>query len=351
LRGGVLYQDNQFDDARLALGLARTAAEMGAAVVNYAAVEALLARDGRVAGVVVRDRETGAAFEVPARVVVNASGVNADAVRRMDDPAVPPIIRASRGTHIVLDRAFLPGPTAVLIPRTDDGRVLFLIPWRGRVLVGTTDTECDVDDDAIATPDDVAFLLSHAARVLSRPPSLADVTSAFAGLRPLLARATGGTASLSRDHRVFVSRRGLVTIAGGKWTTYRAMAEDAVDRAVEVGGLSAPRSRTATLALRAGAADPWSNDAVERAVMGVESVAGSSIETFVRDAVRDDMARTVEDVMARRSRALVLDARGSIAQARAVAAAMAAELARDGAWVEAEVSAFTARAARCIPSR
>jgi glycerol-3-phosphate dehydrogenase len=351
LRGGVLYQDNQFDDARLALGLARTAAEMGAAVVNYAAVEALLARDGRVAGVVVRDRETGAAFEVPARVVVNASGVNADAVRRMDDPAVPPIIRASRGTHIVLDRAFLPGPTAVLIPRTDDGRVLFLIPWRGRVLVGTTDTECDVDDDAVATPDDVAFLLSHAARVLSRPPSLADVTSAFAGLRPLLARATGGTASLSRDHRVFVSRRGLVTIAGGKWTTYRAMAEDAVDRAVEVGGLSAPRSRTATLALRAGAADPWSNDAVERAVMGVESVAGSSIETFVRDAVRDDMARTVEDVMARRSRALVLDARGSIAQARAVAAAMAAELARDGAWVEAEVSAFTARAARCIPSR
>jgi glycerol-3-phosphate dehydrogenase len=269
----------------------------------------------------------------------------------MDDPAVPPIIRASRGTHIVLDRAFLPGPTAVLIPRTDDGRVLFLIPWRGRVLVGTTDTECDVDDDAVATPDDVAFLLSHAARVLSRPPSLADVTSAFAGLRPLLARATGGTASLSRDHRVFVSRRGLVTIAGGKWTTYRAMAEDAVDRAVEVGGLSAPRSRTATLALRAGAADPWSNDAVERAVMGVESVAGSSIETFVRDAVRDDMARTVEDVMARRSRALVLDARGSIAQARAVAAAMAAELARDGAWVEAEVSAFTARAARCIPSR
>jgi glycerol-3-phosphate dehydrogenase len=351
VRGGVLYQDNQFDDARLALGLARTAAEMGAVVVNYAAVEGVLARDGRVAGVVVRDGETGETFEVPARVVINAGGVNADELRRMDDPASAPIIAASHGAHVVLDRAFLPGETAVIIPRTDDGRVLFLIPWRGRVLVGTTDTPCPASDEPVASADDTAFLLSHAARVLARTPEVADVKSAFAGLRPLLAHGGGGTASLSRDHRVFVSRRGLVTIAGGKWTTYRSMAEDAVDRALAVGGLSAPRSRTATLALRVGEADPWSNDAVERAAMGIESAAGSSVEAFVREAVRDHMARTVEDVMARRSRALFLDARGSIAQARTVATAMAAELGRDSGWIDAEVSAFTARASRWIPSR
>jgi len=346
LRGGVVYEDDQFDDARLAIGLARTAADMGAAVVNYAAVEALLARNGRVAGVVVRDRETGAAIEVPARVVVNASGVNADDVRRMDDPASIPIIRTSRGAHIVLDRAFLPGDTAVLIPRTDDGRVLFLIPWRGRVLVGTTDTPCDAVDDPVASDDDTAFLLSHAGRVLERAPQIADVKCAFAGLRPLLAHGSGGTASLSRDHRVFVSRRGLVTIAGGKWTTYRSMAEDAVDRAVEVAGLVAPRSRTASLAIPGGETDTWSNDPLERAAIGDDA---AGVHEFVRAAARDDMARMIEDVMARRSRALFLDARGSIAQAPLVATAMAAELGRDAAWIEAEVSAFTARATRWIP--
>lgn len=351
LSGGVLYKDDQFDDARLAVGLARTAAELGAVIVTYAAVEGVLARAGRVAGVVARDRESGDAFEVPARVVINASGVNADTVRRMDDPGSAPIIRASRGAHIVLDREFLPGETAVMIPRTDDGRVVFLIPWRGRVLVGTTDTPCEIIDEPVASNEDVAFLLLHAGRVLARAPSVADVKSAFAGLRPLLAQGSGGTASLSRDHRVFVSRRGLVTIAGGKWTTYRSMAEDAVDRAVEVGGLSAPRSRTATLALRVGGADSWVNDPIERAAMGIEDTSRASGAEFVRGAVRDDMARTVEDVMARRSRALLLDAAGSIALAGDVARTMAAELGRDAAWVDSEVSTFTLRASRWLPAR
>lgn len=346
VRGGVLYQDDQFDDARLALGLAHTAAELGAVVVNYTAAEGLVARNGRVAGVLVCDRETEHPFEVRARVVINASGVRADTIRRMDDPACAPIVRTSRGAHIVIDRAFLPGDTAVLIPRTDDGRVVFLIPWRGRVLVGTTDTESDIADDPSATPDDVAFLLSHAARVLARAPALDDVKSAFAGLRPLLAKGSGGTASLSRDHRVLVSPRGLVTVAGGKWTTYRSMAEDAVDRAIAVGGLPAFQSHTAALAIRRAASDAWSNDPVERAAMGAER---AEVEDFVRAAVRDDMARTVDDVMSRRSRALFLDARGSTALARDVARAMAAELGRDRGWVETETASFTARAARWIP--
>lgn len=348
LRGGVLYEDDQFDDARLALGLARTAAGLGAVILNYASVEGLLARDGHIAGVVVRDRETGSVLDVPARVVVNACGVHADDVRRMDDPVAAPLVRTSRGAHIVLDRTFLPGDTAVLIPRTDDGRVVFLIPWRGRVLVGTTDTACDVIDDPVATPNDVEFLLAHAARVLARAPSRADVKSAFAGLRPLLAHGSGGTASLSRDHRVFVSTRGLVTIAGGKWTTYRSMAEDAVDRAVAAAGLTAPRSRTAALAIHGGETDAWSNDPLEQAAMGKEA---AGIEAFVRAAVRDDMARTVDDVLSRRSRALFLDARGSAALARTVATTMASELGRDAAWVESQTAAFNARAASWLPAR
>jgi glycerol-3-phosphate dehydrogenase len=347
LRGGVLYRDDQFDDVRLALALARTAADAGAVLLNYAAVEGVLARAGRVAGVVVRDRESSATLEVPARVVINASGVHADRVRRLDDPSAPPVIRTSRGAHVVIDDSFLPGETAVLIPRTDDARVVFLIPWRGRVLVGTTDTACDVADDPVASADDVAFLLQHAERVLARAPSLADVRSAFAGLRPLLARGLAATASLRRDHGVFVSARGLVTVAGGKWTTYRAMAEDAVDRALAVAGLPARRSRTAALAIRSAETDAWSNDPVERAAMGLGGVA--DIEGFVRAAVAGDMARTVEDVLARRSRALVLDARGSVAIARPVAQVMAGALGRDVAWIDSELSDFTARAATWLP--
>jgi glycerol-3-phosphate dehydrogenase len=350
LRGGVLYEDDQFDDARLALALARTATDLGAVVVNHAPVEGLITEGGRVAGVVVRDRESGDVLEVPARVVINASGVHSDDIRRMDDSSAQPIIRTSRGAHIVIDRSFLPGDTAVLIPRTDDGRVVFLIPWRGRVLVGTTDTACDVTDDPVALPEDVSYLLLHAGRVLANAPGASDVRSSFAGLRPLLAQGEGRTANFRRDHRVFVSPRGLITIAGGKWTTYRSMAEDAVDRAVAVAGLSAPPSRTASQPIHVGETDPWTNDALERAVMGLED-GPTGVEEFVRAAVRDDMARTVEDVLARRSRALFLDARGSIALARRVAQAMAGELGRDGEWAENQASSFAAQAARCVVTR
>jgi glycerol-3-phosphate dehydrogenase len=312
-------------------------------------VEGLLSVNGRVAGVVVRDRESGDVWEVPARVVINASGVHADDIRRMDDAAAAAIIRTSRGAHIVLDREFLPGDTAVLIPRTDDGRVIFLIPWRGRVLVGTTDTDCAVTDDPVASAEDVSYMLSHAGRVLAHAPTHAAVRSALAGLRPLLAQGEGRTANLRRDHRVFVSPRGLVTIAGGKWTTYRSMAEDAVDRAIAVGGLAASHSRTASQGIRVGEADAWTNDPVERAAMGLSST--TSLEDFVRTAVRDDMARTVEDVMARRSRALFLDARRSIAIAPLVAQTMSKVLGRDFAWVDSQVGDFTARAEKWLPAR
>ena len=346
LRGGVIYQDDQFDDARLALALARTAADLGAVAVNYAAAESLLETNGRVAGAVVRDAETGTVLEVPARAVICACGIHTDHIRRMDDPNAEPIMRTSRGAHIVLDRAFLPGDTAVLIPRTDDKRVVFLIPWRGRVLVGTTDTECGIDDEPIATHEDIEFLLAHAARVLERAPALSDVKSAFAGLRPLLRQGHQGTASLSRDHHVFVSPRGLVTIAGGKWTTYRAMAEDAVDKAIAVTELAARPSRTATLAIHGGNIDSWTNDPVESQAMGN---AGGNLDEFVRTAARDEMARTVDDVLARRSRALYLDARGSVALAPRVAQVLAQQLGRSDEWVEKEVGEFSTKAAHWLP--
>ena len=222
LRGGVLYFDGQFDDARLAINLAQTAAKQGAALLNYAAVTELLHRDSLIDGLVVEDLESAGRREIRARSVVNATGVFSDSIRRLDDAAVTPIIRASQGIHIVLDRNFLPGDSAIMVPHTDDGRVLFAIPWHGRVLVGTTDTPVEsIESEPRPFPDEVDFLLRHCARYLTRDPQASDVLSVFAGLRPLV-RSGGAesTAEISRDHTVSVSRSGLVTIAGGKWTTY-----------------------------------------------------------------------------------------------------------------------------------
>ena len=347
LRGGVLYHDGQFDDARLALSLAHTAVRLGATAANYVRVVELTRSGGRVSGAAAVDVETGAMMDIPARVVINATGTGVDVVRRMEDQGAGEMMRASRGAHIVLERSFCPGNEAVMIPRTDDGRVLFAIPWRGRLLVGTTDTAAtDIGDTPLPTRDDVDFLLEHAARYLETAPAVGDVRSTFAGLRPLLSGA-GSTASLRRDHRVTVSPGGMVTIAGGKWTTFRLMAEHAVDRACASAGLTAPRCRTARLALD-GSAWGIANDPLERRAMG-EDVSLEAIDAFTRDAAWADMARTVEDVLARRSRALFLDARGANALCSRVAATLARELRRDEAWAETQTKDFEATAARFLP--
>lgn len=243
LRGGVVYHDGQFDDARLLVHLAMTAAEQGAALVNYCPVVDLLKDgDGFTTGVRVRDVETGQEIDVPAHVVVNATGAFTDGVRRMDDPAARPIIRPSQGVHIVLDRDFLPGSNAIMVPETDDGRVLFAIPWHERVLVGTTDTPIDdVELEPRALKEEVDFLVEHAARYLTRDPTIADIKSVFVGIRPLVAEAEAGeTAEISREHAVRISDSGLLTIAGGKWTTYRKMAQDVVDFCETLGDLTSP---------------------------------------------------------------------------------------------------------------
>ena len=338
LRGGTRYVDGQFDDARLAVALARTAAQRGATLVNYCPVVALHKQDGKLCGAILRDAEAGHEFDVAARVVINATGPFCDEVRRLDNPQARSLIAPSQGTHLVLPRHFLPGDSALLVPRTADGRVIFIIPWQGRVLVGTTDTPV-----ARATPEpspqaaEIEFLLATANRYLATPAGRRDILSVFSGIRPLVAGAGASTATLSREHTLLVDpQSGLLSVAGGKWTTYRRMAEQAVDLAQRLGALPARPCPTADLPITA-ASLPEPSPPLRRAL---QLPAGE-----VRRSCRDEMARRVEDVLARRSACLLLDAAAAVAIAPAVAELMAAELGRDAAWVQREIAAFTALAA------
>lgn len=367
LRGGVVYHDGQFDDARLLVHLARTAAEQGAVLVNYARVESLIKdTSGVVSGVRVRDVEGGAQIDVEARTVINATGPFADGVRRMDDEGVTPMIRPSQGIHIVLDRRFLPGDSAIMVPETDDGRVLFAVPWNGRVIVGTTDTPVDeVSLEPRPLESEVAFVLEHAARYLTEDPGPADVLSAFAGLRPLVGSDDADdTASLSRDHTLQISPSGLVTITGGKWTTYRKMAEDTVDHAAVLAGLDSVASPTKELQIhgyhpsseRFGALAAYGADAPELlALVDSDPALGEplhpllpAIRAEVVWAAREEMARSVEDVLSRRTRSLLLGARASVEAAPDVARLLAAELGRDDDWIDQQVEAFSELARRYV---
>jgi glycerol-3-phosphate dehydrogenase len=288
--------------------------------------------------------ETGRQHEVRARSVVNATGVFVDEVRRMDDGKAENIVAPSQGAHMVLPREFLPGDSAIMIPKTDDGRVLFAVPWHGRVIVGTTDTPVDKTSlEPRALPDEMDFLMTHAARYLTRDPRESDVLSVFAGLRPLVAvKGEGSTAALSRDHTILVSDSGLLTVTGGKWTTYRRMAEDVVDHAEMVGGMNPRRCITHELRIHGSDAvlpkdDPlavYGSDAAHIRSLGRESPALAEkvhpkldlTAAEVLFHVRQEMARTVGDVLARRSRSLLLDAAASMSAAPRVAELMAPEL-------------------------
>jgi len=364
LHGGIVYTDGQFDDARLAIALARTLVDLGGAALNYAPVTGFAKRSGRITGVSVKNEETGETFGIEARVVINATGVYADVLRRLDNAGASPLLTPSQGAHLVLDRSFLPGESALLVPRTDDGRVLFTIPWHDRVLVGTTDTPMnDLPVEPLTFHQEIAYLLKHVARYLERGPRPADVLSTFAGLRPLLRGRIGSTtAKLSREHAVEVSASGLVTITGGKWTTYRRMAIDAVNKGAKVGGLPDRPSATAELLLHgwrpdAGEADKslwvYGSDELHLAALFAERPEWNQRLHLslpyrageVAWAARHEAARSVEDVLARRTRALFLDARASIEVAPRVAALLATELNRDRAWQDRQVAQFRELAA------
>jgi glycerol-3-phosphate dehydrogenase len=314
LRGGVIYYDGQFDDARLLIDLLQTAAGLGATVLNYAQVTGL---DGN--GVQVRDHVTGEEFHASARVIINATGAFADSVRRLADPRAQPIIAPSQGVHLVFDRSFLASDHAIMVPHTSDGRVMFAIPWHGYTVVGTTDTPVlTADLEPVALDQEVEFILQTASLYLARKPERSDVRSVFAGIRPLVREGdAGNTAALSRGHTIRIEPGGMVTICGGKWTTYRRMAEDCVNQAAERAAL--PEKACVTASLRILPPEPG--------------------DELLR-AVREEMAETVEDVLARRTRTLFLDAREALARAPEVAKRMAAELGRGAAWEARQVADF-----------
>lgn len=344
LSGGILYTDGQFDDTRLLIDMAVTACEHRAALLNYAAVRSLTKdADGAVDGVEFEDVLNGEKFAIKARAVINATGAFCDAVRAMSDNTAKPVVTFSQGIHLVFDRKFLPGDSAVMIPKTSDGRVLFCIPWRGALLVGTTDTPIATASlEPHALESEIDFVLETVGHYLTEPPSRKDILSVFAGIRPLV-KSGGGTktSSLSRGHDLFVDDAGLVSITGGKWTTYRRMAEDAVNKAVEIAGLAVNNCVTADLAIR-----PPADTDGELLHADLPYTTGDVVR-----AVRDEMAQTVEDVLARRTRILFLNAHVAIEIAPRVAESMAGELEKDRAWIEQQVREFEHIAAGYLPRR
>lgn len=371
LRGGVQYWDGQFDDARLALALARTAAIHGALVVNHLPVTGLIESAGQVAGVQARDAENGRTFEVQARCVVNATGVWVDGLRDMDAQAhglsVDPLVRPSQGIHLVVDASFWPGERALLVPSTRDGRVLFAVPWLGKVLLGTTDTpRPEALPEPVPLREEVDLILQEAGHYLARQPIRADVRSIWAGLRPLVNEArpdgSGGTSRVSREHRIDISGSGLLTVTGGKWTTFRAMGADVLKAGASAGLLpekaaqAAPWSPLVGAPQAAGqptlaAAPGWHSYGSEASY--IKTLPGGDMqwlpglgEAAVRFAARHEYARTVEDVLARRSRWLMLDASLASTWAPRVAQVLAQETGIDPRLPEFEA---LARRYACCP--
>lgn len=360
LKGGVIYQDGQFDDARMAVSLALTCIDYGGKVVNYMKVTGLLKKDGLISGVIAIDQETGEEFKIRSKVVINATGVFADEIIRMDEPDKNEMIIPSQGIHLILDKSFLPGEHAIMVPHTADGRVMFAVPWHGSVVVGTTDTLIEKASlEPVALESEINFVLETAGQYLFKQPDRNDVLSIFAGLRPL-ARPEGenkATREISRHHKVLISISGLITLIGGKWTTYRKMAEDAIDNAIMLGGLPERQCITRHLPVHGFTMDMDPRTDL-MSVYGLDKEKILALEeespefcgylseklqirrSQVAWAVQEEMARTVEDVLARRTRALFLDARESIRIAAETAGIMSKLLDRDNKWIRTQTRQF-----------
>jgi glycerol-3-phosphate dehydrogenase len=359
LTAGVVYYDGQFDDTRLLINLIATAAEQGATLLNYAKVTELLkGRDGIVNGVTWQDIETGDKFTAQARVVVNATGPFTDSVRRLAEPDAAQIMAPSQGAHLVFDRSFLPGDNAILVPHTKDGRVMFAIPWHGHTLVGTTDTPLkETSLEPVALDKEIDFILETAGLYLAKRPSRSDILSVFAGVRPLAKSGEGtNTAALSRDHVIHIDKSGLLSVTGGKWTTYRNMAQGCVDQAVILADLPERPCVTRTLNIHGhhtnaesfGSLSFYGSDAPAiRKLITEDTTLGRRLdsqlpylEAEVVWAARAEMARTVEDVLARRTQALFLNAKAAMRMAPRVANILAGELGKDEKWQSDQVKMF-----------
>jgi glycerol-3-phosphate dehydrogenase len=358
LKGGVAYADGQFDDARLAIALARTANDLGANLLNYFNVTGLLKENGKLVGVKTQDELNGKEYTINAKVVINATGVFVDNILDMDDPDAPAAVMPSQGVHLVVSKDFFPGEMALMIPKTADGRVLFALPWHGAVVIGTTDTPLhEINDEPIALEAEIDFIINHFNAYNAINITRKDIRSVFAGLRPLVKTLNkGSTALASRDHTILVSSSNLITITGGKWTTYRKMAKDAVNNAAFVAKL--PIVKCATRKLRLHGYDQnilygselsvYGSDAVHiRKMISDDPSLGERIHpsyNYCRAeliwAVTHEMAMTVEDILARRSRMLFVDARAAIASAEPVAKLMAEQLGKNADWRDDQVRLF-----------
>jgi glycerol-3-phosphate dehydrogenase len=371
LRGGVIYFDGQFDDARLLINLIGTAAEYGAVVLNYARVFGLTKdANGFVGGVNFSDEESGQVFQAKTKVVINATGAFCDSIRKMSDARAENLIAPSQGIHLIFDKSFLPGDHAVMIPHTADGRVLFAIPWHGATLVGTTDTPVEKAElEPEAMEEEINFVLETAGKYLHQSPSRKDVLSVFTGVRPLVRN--GGdaknTAALSRDHLIEIDAAGLLTLTGGKWTTYRRMAEDAVNQAAILAHL--PEVSPLTQNLKIHGFDENPERFGDLAIYGADAEKISALietdESFAEKlhtdlpyrvgeivwAARFEMARTVEDALARRTRALFLNAAAAVECAPKIAKIMARELGRDETWETEQIEKFNQTARRFVVAK
>jgi len=365
LRGGIVYYDGQFDDSRLLINLMQTAVDHGATALNYVQVTGLTrGSDGFINGSTARDIETGREFQLSTNVVINATGAFSDAVRKMADPSITPMIAPSQGIHLVFDRSFLPGDSAIMVPHTPDGRVMFAIPWHGHTVVGTTDTPIsDVSLEPLPLPEEIDFILETAGRYLHKVPTRSDVLSVFVGIRPLVGNGNANsTAALSRDHTIRIDNSGLLSIAGGKWTTYRRMAEDCVNQAATLARLPEKAAITENLKIHGFHLNPKQFED-----LGVYGSDAFAIERIIREdsqlterlhpalsyraaevvwTTRNEMARTVEDVLARRTRALFLNAQAASEMAPRTAEIMAQELKYNDAWKADQIKSFQELARR-----
>jgi glycerol-3-phosphate dehydrogenase len=357
LKGGVIYHDGQFDDSRMAITLALTATNLGATLINYAEVTGLLKENELISGLEVLDHESGGKYTIETKVVINATGVFSDQIVKLDQPEARPMIRPSQGVHLVLESAFLDGPHAIMIPHTSDGRVLFAVPWHDHVVVGTTDTPIDhADEEPKALEEEVEFILNNAAQYMTKKPKREDVKSVFAGLRPLAAQQGDSTQTkeVSRHHKVNVSTSGLISVLGGKWTTYRKMGEDTINTAAVVGGLKEQNCKTKKLLLHGydentDINDPlhvYGADRQKIISMGKPEDNDSLSDKFyisknlILWSVEHEMAIHLEDVLARRVRCLFLDAKETLRIAPEVAEIMATALQKNDEWIARELKDF-----------
>jgi glycerol-3-phosphate dehydrogenase len=362
LVSGVIYHDGQFDDSRLAINLAQTAVEKGACVLNYTKVINLLKDDkNQVTGVLVEDKETGEKKEIKGKVTINATGVFTNSIMKMNDKVYKKYIVPSQGIHLVFDKSFLPSDYALMVPKTSDGRVLFAVPWHDKIIVGTTDTLIKSHSlEPIALESEIEFVLETAQRFLAKKPTRADVLAVFAGLRPLAAPEKEGqsTKEVSRSHKIFVSETGLITITGGKWTTYRKIAEDIIDKAISEKKLPKKECKTEHLSIRGNQKTSTLDRENHLYVYGsdiknIMALQNNALElkekihpdydftmAEVAWAIRYEMAITLDDILARRVRLLFLDSRAAISSCEKVARFMAKELGKDELWITNQISEF-----------